>query len=672
MDNEGYAATPQFKAKSHVKSDEEWQRMYKASIEEPEEFWGDIARKEFHWETMFTKVGPVYNYNLDKGPIHSAWFPGGRTNLSYNCLDLQIQRGLAKKTAFYFEGNDLEDAHRAYSYEELLELVCQLANALKAAGIKRGDCVTLYLPMIIEGPVALLACTRIGAVHSVVFSGFSAEALGSRIAEAASAVVITSDAVMRGGKCVQLKAITDEACQIAAKESNFKVSKVICAGRLRHSPHSKLAKHGWVEGRDVWYDDFVRGHAGHCANEWIDAEEPLFILYTSGSTGKPKALVQPLGGYMVGEWTLFKYIFDYHPQDIWFCTSDIGWITGQSSGVVGPLLNGATSVLFEGLPNFPGPDRFWQVCAKYKVTQFLTAPTAIRSMLKSGEEVVRKHDLSSLRVLGTVGEPINPEAWHWYHRVVGGGRCPIVDVYGQTETGGICVAPLPGALKMKPGSAGRPFFGVDIGILDDQGKELQGECSGTLVLKSPCPFMATTIFGDHGRFEQTYFSPFRGYYWTGDGCRRDRDGDIWFTGRTDDVINVSGHRVGTAQVEGALAGLPEVAEAAVVGFPHEVKGEGLWCYVTLKAGYAYEPRLAEKLKHHVRDKLGAFLIPDVIHWAPELPKTRSGKIMRRILRKLAKPDYMTQDLGDISTLADPSVVDQLKANHPLRPGQSRL
>mmetsp|Transcript_41129 Transcript_41129/g.74501 ORF Transcript_41129/g.74501 Transcript_41129/m.74501 type:complete len:675 (+) Transcript_41129:93-2117(+) len=660
--SEMFKVPEQLRAKAHVKSMEEYQTMYKASIEDPETFWGDMARG-FHWETPFTKVGPTFNFDRAKGPVHMSWFDGGKTNIAYNCLDRNIEKGLGDRTAIHYECNDMDDQHASFSYTQVLEMVCKFANALKAEGVTKGDRVSIYLPMTVELPAAMLACARIGAVHSVVFGGFSADALAGRIVDAQSKVVITADGVMRATKPVQLKSITDKACQLAEAQG-FKVERVVCVGRLKGTPYADQVKHDWVEGRDVWCSDFIGSQPATCAVEWVGSEDPLFMLYTSGSTGRPKGVLHTTAGYMLGTFATMKYVFDYQMEDTFFCTADCGWITGHSYITYGPMLNGATQVLFEGVPTHPEVDRFWKICAKYKVTTFYTAPTAIRALMKSGEEPVTRNDLSSLRLLGSVGEPINPEAWKWYHRVVGGGRCAIADTYWQTETGSHLLAPLVGAVDCKPGSACFPFFGVEVAILDDKGVELEGECSGNFVLKRPPPSMMRSLYGDHQRFEEAYFSQFNGYYFTGDGCKRDKDGYYWLTGRMDDVINVSGHRIGTAEVESALVAFPNVAEAAVVGFPHDIKGEGIYCYVTLNEGEEYDDALKPKLKQQVREMIGAFATPDEIHWAPGLPKTRSGKIMRRVLRKIALPDYLTQDLGDTSTLADPSVVDVLKANHP--------
>jgi len=664
-DGEVYPPLPDFQAKAHVQSEEEYHKMYKASIEDPEQFWGDMA-KEFYWRTPFSKVGPTYNFDREKGPVSVEWFTGGETNLCYNCLDRHIEAGKGSRVALLHECNDADDNHKAYTYQDLFVMVCKLGNALRAAGVKKGDRVSVYLPMTMELPATMLACARIGAVHSVVFGGFSADALAGRIVDAQSSVVVTSDGVMRGPKPIQLKAITDKAVDIS-KANGFEVKTVVCVRRLGGTPKEGQLKHDWNAERDVWFHDFIGPQPETCEVEWVQSEDPLFMLYTSGSTGKPKGVLHTTAGYMVGAYATMKYTFDYHPEDVFFCTADCGWITGHTYITYGPMLNCATQVLFEGVPNYPDVDRFWAVSEKYKVTIFYTAPTAIRSLMKSGEGPVQKHDLSSFRLLASVGEPINPEAWRWYHRVVGGGRCPVTDTYWQTETGGHLIAPLVGAVSQKPGSASLPFFGVQPAIVDDKGQELEGVCAGSLVLKRPTPSMMRTVFGDHQRFEEVYFSQFNGCYFTGDGCKRDKDGFYWLTGRMDDVINVSGHRIGTAEVESALVAFPKVAEAAVVGFPHDIKGEGIWCYVTLNEGEDYDDALKASLRTTVREVIGAFAMPDEVHWAPGLPKTRSGKIMRRVLRKLALPDYQSQDLGDTTTLADPTVVDQLKDLHPRKP-----
>jgi len=650
-------------AKAHVKSLEQYQKMWKASIEDPEQFWGEIA-SALYWSTPFTKVGPNFNFDRAKGKVAIDMFADGKTNLAYNCLDRNIECGRGDKTAIYYEGNDVDDTHTSYTYRQLTDLVCKIANALKAAGVKKGDVVSIYLPMMVELPATMLACARIGAIHSVVFGGFSADALAQRIIDGQSRVVITADGVMRGSKPVQLKSVVDLACEMSTAQG-FQVQKVVCVKRLKGTKFESTAKHGWIEGgRDIWFDSFISGQSTSCECEWMEAEDPLFMLYTSGSTGKPKGVLHTTAGYMVSAYASMMYVFDCHPEDVYFCTADCGWITGHTYIAYGPMLNGATQIVFEGVPNYPDVDRFWEVCAKYKVTLFYTAPTAVRAMMKSGDAPVKRHDLSTLRLLGSVGEPINPAAWDWYYNVVGGGKAPIIDTYWQTESGSHLIAPLGGAIACKPGSAGMPFFGVEPAILNDKGEELQGECAGALVLKRPHPSMLRTVYGDHQRYEEAYFSQYNGYYFTGDGAKRDKDGYYWITGRLDDVINVSGHRIGTAEVESALLMVPSVAEAAVVGFSHEVKGEGIWCYVTLKDGVEYDDALKPTLKAKVREIIGAFAAPDEIHWAPGLPKTRSGKIMRRILRKLATTNFDNQDLGDTSTLADPSVIATLKANHP--------
>lgn len=658
--NKKYDCPQDFKEKAFVKSKKEYEDMYKASICDPSGFWGDIAR-QFHWQKPFAEVGPKYNFDIRKGPITTEWFIGGETNIAYNCLDVPIKAGHGNKVAYYYECNDLEDKHAAYTYQEVKDLVCQLANAFKnKAGVKRGDRISVYLPMVVELPATMLACARIGAIHSVVFGGFSADSLASRIVDAESKVVVTSDGVMRGPKPIFLKQITDKAVQLAAAE-NCTVEKVVCMKRL-----GDLSKcpHEWSAPRDVWFHEFVADQSKECEPEWMGSEDPLFMLYTSGSTGKPKGVLHTTGGYMIGAYMTTKYTFDLHSEDIFFCTADCGWITGHTYICYGPMLNGTTQVLFEGVPNHPDPGRFWAVCDKYKVNAFYTAPTAIRALMRFGDEPVTKYSRASLRILGTVGEPINPAAWEWYHKVVGGGRCPIADTYWQTETGSHLITPLCGAHPQKPGSACFAFFGIVPAIVDAQGNELDGECAGALVIKKPSPSIMRSVYGDHERFMKTYFSQYPGYYFTGDGCKRDKDGYYWLTGRMDDVINVSGHRIGTAEVESALVGHPGVAEAAVVGYPHDIKGEGIYCYVTLLAGQEYTIELKQKLKVRVREVIGAFAQPDEIHWAPALPKTRSGKIMRRVLRKLALPSFETEDLGDTSTLADPGAVDLLKKTRP--------
>jgi len=666
--DETYKPPQELSNTAHCKSFKEYQQMYRQSLDDPATFWGDMA-KNFYWQTPHQQVGPEYNYHRSKGIISTKWFLGGKTNISFNCLDKQIEDGNGDKIAVLYEGNDVDDpAVRAFTYQEMLDLVSQVANGLKAAGVKKGDRVTVYLPMTAELPAVMLACARIGAVHSVVFGGFSDISLASRICDAQTTVVITADGVMRGAKPVQLKQIVDSACKLAgeAGANAVNVETVVCVKRLGETDKANQLKHDWVEGRDIWFNDFIAAQSNTCECEWMDSEDPLFMLYTSGSTGKPKGVVHSTAGYMIGAWITSKYTFDLQPEDVWFCTADCGWITGHTYIAYGPMLNGATQVVFEGVPTFPDAGRFWAICEKYKVTSFYTAPTAIRALMKSGEKFVEAHDLSSLRILGTVGEPINPEAWKWYYNVVGQGRCPIMDTYWQTETGGHLLTCLPGAIPAKPGSAGLPFFGVEPEILGEDGEVLLGECAGRLVIKRPTPSMMRTVFGDHARFEDTYFSQYDGYYFAGDGCKRDKDGFYWITGRMDDVMNISGHRIGSAEVESALVAHNKVAEAAVVGFPESVKGQGIYAFVTVKEGVDMTPELAAELQTKVREIIGPFAKPDVVHWAPALPKTRSGKIMRRILRKLALPSYETEDLGDVQTLAEPGVVEALKANHPFK------
>jgi acetyl-CoA synthetase len=643
--------------KAHIGSLEKYKEMYDKSISDPEAFWGSFANENLGWTTPFKTAKPAHNYNIQKGKVEYTWFEGGELNACYNCVDRHVEAGKGEQVAFLYECNDVDDNHRAYTYAEILVMVQKLANILKEWGIEKGDRVALYLPMIAELPCGMLACARIGAVHSVVFGGFGADSLADRLDDAMSRVVLTADGVMRGPKPIDLKKIVDASiakCQVC------KVTHVLCKKRLGKPEFAG----DWTEGRDFWWDDMMSAAATDCPCVPCGSEDPLFMLYTSGSTGKPKGILHTTAGYLLGAFATFKYVFDYQPNDLFWCTADCGWITGHSYITYGPMLAGATQVLFEGVPTHPDAGRFWEVVAKYKVTQFYTAPTAIRALMRSGEEIVKKHDRSTLRVLGTVGEPINPAAWHWYNTVVGDGRCPIVDTYWQTETGSHILTPLPGAITTKPGSATLPFFGVVPVVVDEKGNELEGEASGFLLVKQPFPSQMRTIYGDHKRFEEVYFSQFPGYYCTGDGCKRDKDGYYWLTGRIDDVINVSGHRIGTAEVESALVQHPKCAEAAVVGFPHEIKGEGIWAYVTPMGDVEMTDDLLKDFKNTVRKVIGAFAQPDVVMWAPALPKTRSGKIMRRILRKLALPSYETEDLGDTSTLLDPTVVDQLKANRP--------
>ncbi len=636
-----------FREKAWIKSQAQYKEMYERSVKDPEGFWGEIA-EQFTWFKKWDKVWD-YNYDRRKGPIKIEWFRGGKTNITVNALD----RHLAKRgnqVAIIWEGNNVGEDLKI-TYKELHEKVCKFANVLKANGVKKGDRVSLYMQMVPELAVAMLACARIGAVHSIVFGAFSPDALADRCNDSDCRVVVTQDTGLRGNKAdVPMKANADVAATKAAC-----IKRIIVVKRTGQDVAMQA-------GRDVWWHDEMAKVDAKCEAEQMDAEDPLFILYTSGSTGKPKGVQHTVGGYMVFAAITHKYIFDYHDGDIFWCTADIGWVTGHSYIVYGPLQNGATTVMFEGVPTYPDAGRFWDVVDKHKVTQFYTAPTAIRALMARGPEWVDKHDLSSLKLLGSVGEPINPEAWLWYHKHVGHEKCPIVDTWWQTETGGICITPLPGAWGTKPGSATLPFFGIVPCILDDKGNELDGACSGVLCIKQPWPGQMRTLYGDHKRFEEAYFDMFKGYYFAGDGSRRDEDGYYWITGRVDDVINVSGHRMGTAEVESALVSHPKVAEAAVVGFPHEIKGQGIYAYVTLMLGEEYTDALKKELVNHVRKEIGPIASPDVIHWAPGLPKTRSGKIMRRILRKIADKD--TGSIGDTSTLADPAVVEDLIQRDP--------
>jgi acetyl-CoA synthetase len=634
-----------FSAKAHVGSMDRYREMYTRSIEDPDGFWSEMA-EGFYWKQRWSQVRS-YDFS---GDISIQWFIGGKTNITYNCLDRHLA-DRPDQTAIIWEGNEpTEDAK--LTYRELHEQVCKLANVLKSRGVKKGDRVSIYMPMVKELAVAMLACARIGAVHSIVFGGFSAESLADRIVDSSCKVLITTDGVYRGSKAIALKANADEAMKLADQQG---VTVTTCIVYERVGQGKLAIK--MQSGRDFWWHELMQGVSSACEPEWMDAEDPLFILYTSGSTGKPKGVLHTIGGYMVFTAVSHKYIFDYHDSDVYWCTADIGWVTGHSYIVYGPLANGATTVMFEGVPTYPDPGRFWDVVDKYRVNQFYTAPTAIRALMREGESHVDRRDLSSLRLLGTVGEPINPEAWMWYHRHVGHERCPIVDTWWQTETGGILITPLPGCTPTKPGSATLPFFGVKPVLLTPEGRRIEGEGSGVLCIEEPWPGIMRTVYGQHKRFKETYFSTYPGMYFTGDGCKRDADGYYWITGRVDDVINVSGHRIGTAEVESALVSHPSVAEAAVVGFPHQVKGQGIYAYVTLKVGQEYTDELKKSLIVHVRKVIGPIATPDVLHWAPGLPKTRSGKIMRRILRKIAEGE--PDKIGDTSTLADPSVVQHL-------------
>ncbi|XP_024962724.1 acetyl-coenzyme A synthetase, chloroplastic/glyoxysomal [Cynara cardunculus var. scolymus] len=645
--------SPDFSQQAYVPSPQKYLEMYKRSIQDTAGFWSDIAL-EFYWKEKWGQQ--VYSENLDvtKGNINIQWFKGGITNICYNCLDKNIDSGNGDKIAIHWEGNE-PDLDGSLTYRQLLERVCQLANFLKDNGVKKGDTVIIYLPMLMELPIAMLACARIGAVHSVVFAGYSAESLLQRIMDCKPKIVVTCNAVRRGNKIINLKDIVDAAL---SESSQNGISVDSCLTYENESAMKKEATK-WQKGRDVWWQDVVPKYATKCDVEWVDAEDPLFLLYTSGSTGKPKGVLHTTGGYMIYTATTFKYAFDYKESDIYWCTADCGWITGHSYVTYGPLLNGATTVVYEGVPNYPDSGRCWDIVDKYKVTIFYTAPTLVRSLMRDGNEYVTRYSRKSLRVLGSVGEPINPSAWRWFFNVVGDSRCPISDTWWQTETGGFMITPLPGAWPLKPGSATFPFFGVQPVIVDEKGNEIEGECSGYLCVKSSWPGAFRTLYGDHERYETTYFRAFPGYYFSGDGCSRDKDGYHWLTGRVDDVINVSGHRIGTTEVESALVSHPHCAEAAVVGVEHEVKGQGIYAFVTLVEGVPYSQDLRKSLVLVVRNQIGAFAAPDKIHWAPSLPKTRSGKIMRRILRKIASRQL--DELGDTSTLADPSVVDQLIA-----------
>ena len=642
-------------SQSYIGSLDAYRKEYQKSIEDPDSFWSNIA-SDFHWFKKWNQVRS-YNYNMDDAPIDVKWFSGAKTNVCYNCVDRHLDQR-PDKTAIIWEGNEPGE-DKTLSYRELHEQVCRFTNVLKSRGVKKGDRVSIYMPMVLEATIAMLACARMGAVHSVVFGGFSAEALADRIVDSSCKTVITANGTFRGAKAIPMKPNADQAMASASAQMGDDVKTCIVVRRVADESGISCEM---KDGRDFWWDEEMEKASGDCPCEEIDAEDPLFVLYTSGSTGKPKGVLHTTAGYMVYTATTHKYIFDYHEEDIYFCAADIGWITGHSYIVYGPLANGATTLMFESIPTYPKPDRYWQVIEKWKVNQFYTAPTAIRAIAAAGEEWPRKYDMESLRILGSVGEPINPDAWRWYYRNAGKERCPIVDTWWQTETGGILISPLPGATPLKPGSATFPFFGVNPIILDPQtGQEIKGNgVSGVLAIKEPWPGQMRTIYGDHDRFESTYFQQYKGFYFTGDGCRRDEDGYYWITGRVDDVINVSGHRMGTAEVESALVAHPSVAESAVVGFPHEVKGEGIYAFVTLNVGVDYSDELRAELRQQVRTVIGPIATPDQIHWAPALPKTRSGKIMRRILRKIATDE--TDQIGDISTLADPSVVEQLIAN----------
>jgi acetyl-CoA synthetase len=639
-----YSASADFIANAHVDA-AAYQRLYVESVSDPDGFWGRIGQR-IDWIQDYTKV---QNSSFDFGNVSIKWYEDGTLNISANCIDRHMLTR-ANQTAIIWEPDDPKTPAQHITYAHLLEQTCRMANVLKAHGVKKGDRVVLYMPMIPEAAYAMLACARIGAIHSVVFGGFSPDALANRINDSEAKVVITSDFAPRGGKKTPLKANADQALLHCSDKVKCLVVKHV--GDQTH----------WTDGRDFDLKAEMALAKPYCPYVEVGAEDPLFILYTSGSTGKPKGVVHTSGGYLVYASYTHQMTFDYHDGDVFWCTADVGWVTGHSYIVYGPLANGATTVMFEGVPTFPDAGRFWEVCAKHKVTQFYTAPTAIRSLMGMGTEWVEKHDLSSLRLLGSVGEPINPEAWNWYNTNVGKGKCPIVDTFWQTETGGHLITPLPGAIAQKPGSATKPFFGVKPIVLDPATAQVQEqtETDGVLCISDSWPGMMRTLWGDHQRFEEAYFAQYRGYYFTGDGCRRDADGYYWITGRVDDVINVSGHRMGTAEVESALVAHPKVAEAAVVGYPHDIKGQGIYAYVTLMRGEEPTEALRKELEAWVRTEIGPIAKPDLIQWAPGLPKTRSGKIMRRILRKIAENDFGS--LGDTSTLADPSVVDELIEN----------
>ncbi|MEZ5873769.1 MAG: acetate--CoA ligase [Hyphomicrobiales bacterium] len=635
-----------WKEHAHIDKDK-YKKLYEKSVEEPDKFWGKEG-KRLDWIKPYTRVK---NTTFEYPNVSIKWFEDGTLNVSANCIDRHLKKR-GKQTAIIWEPDDPKTPAKHITYNELHENVCRFANVLRAQGVKKGDRVTIYLPMIPEAAYAMLACARIGAVHSIVFGGFSPDSLAGRVEDCKSKVVITADEGLRGGKKVPLKGNTDKAL------SGLPVVEKVLV--VKHTGGNVP----WTEGRDVWLHEEAAKVSADCPPEEMNAEDPLFILYTSGSTGKPKGVLHTTGGYLVYAAMTHEYVFDYHHGDVYWCTADVGWVTGHSYIVYGPLANGAITLMFEGVPNFPDAGRFWDVVDKHKVNIFYTAPTAIRALMGAGDDFVTRSSRKSLKLLGSVGEPINPEAWEWYYHVVGESRCPIVDTWWQTETGGILITPLPGATKLKPGSATLPFFGVQPAIVDAEGNLQDGATTGNLVILDAWPGMMRTVYGDHQRFVETYFSTYKGKYFTGDGCRRDEDGYYWITGRVDDVINVSGHRMGTAEVESALVAHPKVSEAAVVGYPHDLKGQGIYCYVTLMAGEQGNDGLKKELRDWVRQEIGPIASPDLIQFAPGLPKTRSGKIMRRILRKIAEDDF--GNLGDTSTLADPGVVTDLVDNRQNR------
>ncbi|MEN0058828.1 MAG: acetate--CoA ligase [Bdellovibrio sp.] len=641
MHKDLYPVSSQFAKKAWI-DEARYKEMYQRSIQDSEGFWAEQGER-LDWIKKWDKVKDVQY----KKPVHIKWYSGGKLNVSYNCIDRHLAtRG--DKVALLWEADNPNVPSRKITYKELHQEVCRFANVLKKMGVKKGDVVTIYMPMIPETAYAMLACARIGAVHSVIFGGFAPDSIADRVIDGDSHFIITADAGFRGSRPISLKENIDKALERTPMVKNVLVIKYA---------ENKIDMH---KGRDFWYHDMVKGVSDQCEPEAMDAEDPLFILYTSGSTGKPKGVMHTTAGYLVYTSLTHQYVFDYHENDIYWCSADVGWVTGHSYIVYGPLANGATTVFFEGVPNYPTPSRFWEIVDKHQVTIFYTSPTAIRSLMREGTQFVKNTSRASLRLLGSVGEPINPEAWAWYHDEVGEGRCPIVDTWWQTETGGILITPLPGAIAQKPGSATLPFFGVQPKLLTNEGKEIIGEGEGVLVIADSWPGQMRTVYKNHGRFEDTYFSNYPGYYFTGDGCRRDKDGYYWITGRVDDVINVSGHRLGTAEIESALVAHPKVAEAAVVGYPHDIKGQGIYAFVTLKTGEAPSEELRKEIIQTVRKEIGPIATPDLVQWAPRLPKTRSGKIMRRILRKIA--ENHPEQLGDTTTLSEPGVVQELVDN----------